>query len=286
MSPRPSAQAAPSRSRCVVVLSPGGTFASALLALLAQRGTVADTLLLYAPGVAREWRSAPPARRLLGLPLLPLRWVSRRVRRRLARLPEGAARVVFSGTLNGRRMARDLRRLRPDVVVLAHCGLVAPHLLAAAREGVVGVHPALLPWVRGNSPLASSLLRRVPLGCTAFRVDAGIDTGPILARRLVPVGGGETAAELRDALFRLWVEMTAGLVAAAAAGELGEGSAQGERFPLCPTLAGDEGRRVVEEALRRGEPKALFELWRPLCLPPDISLPAGVDAAFIPRAAP
>jgi len=269
----------------VVVLSPGGSFVSALLALLAQRGIPADALVLYAPGVAREWwRSASPAGRLLGLPILPLRWLRRRAKRRLAPLPPGgAARVVFSGALNGARMTRDLRRLRPDVVVLAHCGLVTPRVLEIAREGVVNVHPGLLPWVRGNSPLGNSLLLRVPLGCTAFRVDAGIDTGRVLTRRLVPIAGGETAAELRDALFRLWVEMTADLVAAASAGEIPDGFAQDRRFPLRRTLDRSDQERVIEEATRRGEPRSLFELWRPLCRPADLSLPAGADAGFVPR---
>jgi hypothetical protein len=272
-------------SRRVVVLSPGGRFTSDLMALLALRGTAVDALVLYVPGVVREWRSASPAGRLLGLPFLPLRWLRRRVRRRLAaRAPGGAARVVLSGSLNGRRMTRDLRRLRPDVVVLAHCGLVAPHLLEIARDGVVNVHPGLLPWIRGNSPLGSSFLRRVPLGCTAFRVDAGIDTGRILSRRLLPVGGGETAAELRDALHRLWVEMTADLVAAAYAGGIAEGVPQEGRFRLCRTLAGTEQRLAIEDAVRRGVPKALFELWRPLCHPSDLSLPAGADAGFVPHA--
>ncbi len=268
----------------MVILSPGGSFVSGLLALLARRGTPADALVLYAPGVAREWRRSSPAERLLGLPLLPLRWLVRRARRRFATLPPGgAARVVFSGTLDGARLTSDLRRLRPDVVVLAHCGLVPPTVLEIAREGVVNVHPGLLPWVRGNSPLANSLRLRIPLGCTAFRVDAGIDTGRVLLRRLVPIAGGETAAELRDALFRLWVEMTADLVAAASAGEIPEGVAQDRRFPLCRTLDRSDQGRVIGEAMRSGAPRSLFELWRPLCQPSDLSLPAGADAAFIPH---
>jgi methionyl-tRNA formyltransferase len=261
-------------SRRVVVLSPGGAFTSALLALLAERGSAADALLLYDPGAAGGRRF-----------LLPARWLSRRVRRRLAARPAGgAARVVFTGALNGARMTDDLRRLRPDVVVLAHSGLVKPPVLEIAGEGVVNVHPGLLPWIRGSSPLANSLLRRVPLGCTAFRVDAGIDTGPIVARRLVRVRGGETAAELRDALFGLWVEMTADLVGAARAGALPPGFAQAERFPLCRTLPPSERRTAVEEALRAGEPAALFERWRPLCHPSDLSLPAGADGPSVPHA--
>ena len=240
--------------------------------------------MLYVPGVIRQWRRLPRARRLLGTPLLPLRWLSRRLKRRrfAASVTGGTSRVVLTGTLNGRGMTDDLRRLQPDVLVLAHCGLVAPEVIEIARDGVVNVHPGLLPWIRGNSPLGNSLIRRIPLGCTAFRVDAGIDTGRILIRRLLPIRGGETMAELRDALHRQWVEMTADLVAAAHAGEIGEGFAQEGRFPLCRTLAGADDERAVDEAVRDKEPRVRFEIWRALCDPADLSLAAGAAVVFAP----
>jgi len=268
-------------SRRVVLLSPGGTFVADVLALLHQRGVRADALVLYARGSAlAEWRAMRGVRRAANLPLVPLRWAARETRRRWRmRHPRGAGRVVFTGALNGRRMEKDLRRLAPDVVVLAHCGLVAPLVLSIPAEGVVNVHPGLLPWIRGNSPLGHSLLRGVPLGCTAFRVDAGIDTGRILARRLVPVRGGEGFAGLRDAMVRLWVEMTAGVVAAAQAGPLPPGEPQPGRFPLCPTLATPAERAPVDAAVLRGDAKALFDRWLPLCDPSDLSLPADADLA-------
>ncbi|HVG44253.1 MAG TPA: formyltransferase family protein, partial [Longimicrobium sp.] len=174
-------------SRRVAVLSPGGELVHHLLAALAERGIELDALVLYVPGVPRYWRRLESARaRLLALPLLPARWAGWRLRVRMdARLRRGARRVIFTGPLNGVRMERHLRRLDPHVLVLAGCGLLDPHILGVPREGTVGVHPALLPWVRGNGAIENSILGGVPLGCTAFRVDPGIDTGPVLERRLV-----------------------------------------------------------------------------------------------------
>jgi len=269
-------------SRRVAVLSPGNEFVADLLPILAARGIRVDAIVLYVPSVAREWRKARGMRRALGLPLVPLRWLSRRVKRRLHPPPaNGAAPMVFTGTLNGRRMARDLRRLDPDVLVLARCGLVAPEILSIPREGVVNVHPGLLPWIRGNSPLGNSLLRGVPLGVTAFRVDAGIDTGPILSRRLVRLSGGETADALHDGLYRLWLEMTADALAAAAAGPLPSGHAQAGRFPICHTLAGPARLAEVDGAVRRGEAKALFDRWRRLCDPSTLALAPDTDVPFM-----
>lgn len=183
----------------------------------------------------------------------------------------------MTGPLNGSRMLRDLARLRPETIVLAHAGLVAPSVLEIPRGGVVNVHPGLLPWIRGNSPLGHSLLRGVPLGATAFRVDPGIDTGRILFRRLLPVMGGESTAELRDALYALWVEMTVELVGAAIEDRIPAGYVQEGRFPLCRTLASAEEVEGIEEAVRSGAALALLDAWTPHC-GSDLSLPPDADA--------
>lgn len=280
MSPQPASLSASPERRRVVILSPGGRVVDAVLARLARSGAPADALLLYDRGVIGEWRRAGGSIR--GIPLLPARWLGRQIRRGITKPPAGARTIVHTGALNGPRMLRDLARLGPDVIVLAHCGLVSADVLRAAKEGVVAVHPGLLPWIRGSSPLAHSLARGIPLGCTAFRADEGIDTGSILSRRLVPVDGSEGAGGLRDALFALWVEMTADLVANASAAPLPGGSAQPGRFPLCRPLPASESTAMVEDAVRRDRARTLFDAWRPLCgadlrLPEDadISLPEG-----------
>lgn len=259
----------------VVVLSSGGEFTHRLLDTLDRRGIVLDALVVYAPPV-----KATGAR---GRVLAPLRRLRRQLRLRLdRRLRGGARQVVYTGGLNSARMERDLRRLAPDVVVLARTGLLGDPILAIPPGGVVNVHPGLLPWIRGNSPFGNALLRDVPLGGTAFRVDPGIDTGAVLQRRLVPVRGTETHAELRDALFRLWVEMTADWIAAAAAGPLPAGTPQTGRFPICRTNgAADEP--AVARLCGEGAAKRLFNRWSPLCAAPDLALPADADAGFLPR---
>lgn len=273
-------------SRRVVLLTGGGRFVHELAALLAERGVRVDALVTYVPSLAAEWRGTmSAARRARWLALAPLRWASRRVKAR-ARAPRADAfrRRVFTGAVNGRAMARDLRRLRPDVVVLARCAhILAPGLLEIPAEGVVNVHPGLLPWIRGNSPIAHSVHRQVPLGASAFRVDRGIDTGAVLERRLVPVHGTESVAGLWEAIHRVWVEMTADLVQAALEGPLPGGTPQPERFPLCRDATEAE-RRAVRDAVRQGAARTLFERWRPLCHGDRLTLPPDADAPFVPHA--
>ncbi|HVG43568.1 MAG TPA: hypothetical protein VM890_02525, partial [Longimicrobium sp.] len=106
-------------------------------------------------------------------------------------------------------------------------------------------------------------------------VDPGIDTGPVLERRLVRVEGGEPVAALRGKLRALWAEMTAGLVAAAAAGPLPPGLPQTAKSPLCRTVRDPAARARVAAALAAGAALTLFERWAPLLDPQDLSLPAG-----------
>lgn len=262
--------------RAIVLLSPGGRFVSSVLAALHRAGTPVDALVLYDAATRRGGRgvAALPYRLVRDA----VRWVLRRVRvLRDPRYAVGARRIVVTGPRNGRGMVRDLGRLRPEVIVLAHCGLVAADVLEIPRNGVLNVHPGLLPWVRGNSPLGNALLRGVPLGATAFRVDAGIDTGGILHRRLLPVAGGESTAELRDALYELWVELTVELVGAAIEDRIPVGYVQEGRFPLCRTLASAEEVEAIEEAVRSGAAGALLDAWAPHC-GSDLSLPPDADA--------
>jgi hypothetical protein len=82
-------------------------------------------------------------------------------------------------------------------------------------------------------------------------------------------------------MYRLWVEMTVDLAIAAAAGPLPAGTPQGARFPICRQVSPD-GIAAMEDAVRRGVPKQLFDRWSPLC-GPRATLPSDADAGFFPR---
>lgn len=70
----------------------------------------------------------------------------------------------------------------PDVILLGGTRILKGPLLDRL---ILNTHPGLLPWIRGSSPEAWSIYRDLPVGVTCHRVDAGVDTGPILLRRLL-----------------------------------------------------------------------------------------------------
>ena len=91
-----------------------------------------------------------------------------------------------------------LGSLVPALGVLADYGrLVPPTVLTIPAKGFLNVHPSLLPRHRGASPIPATILADDPrAGVTLMAMDAGLDTGPIVAAAAWPLTGAETAPEL------------------------------------------------------------------------------------------
>ncbi|MEZ0239195.1 MAG: methionyl-tRNA formyltransferase, partial [Chloroflexota bacterium] len=92
----------------------------------------------------------------------------------------------------------EIAALEPDLGVLADFGQIIPKaLLEAPRLGILGVHPSLLPNHRGATPIQATIQRGDPdAGVTIYRMDEGVDTGPLLAQESWALAGSETGPEL------------------------------------------------------------------------------------------
>ena len=86
-------------------------------------------------------------------------------------------------------LTASCREARPDLVILAgFMKLVGPAFLDAFGGRLINTHPALLPAFPGMHGVRDALEHGVKLpGCTVFLVDAGTDTGPVIAQAAVPV---------------------------------------------------------------------------------------------------
>ena len=106
--------------------------------------------------------------------------------------------------------------LDPDLLVLADYGKIVPQsLLDMAPHGALNLHPSLLPRHRGATPIPAAILAGDPeTGLSLIRMDAGIDTGPIVAQRRLPLKGGEDTptleARLAGEAARLLIESLPG----------------------------------------------------------------------------
>ncbi len=110
-----------------------------------------------------------------------------------------ADQLVESGAL------RKLADMNLDFGVSAAFGhILTGAVLNSFSRGVVNLHPSFLPYNRGAHPAAWSIWEGTPNGVTIHLMDSGVDTGPILAQRLVKLDDWETAG---DAYLRNETEM-------------------------------------------------------------------------------
>lgn len=98
--------------------------------------------------------------------------------------------------------------VEPDYLVA--CGyqhIVPEHVLGVPGEGCLNLHPAYLPCNRGANPNVWSIVEGTPAGVTLHYMDAGIDTGDIIARRKVETYFSDTGKDLHERLEDAQVDL-------------------------------------------------------------------------------
>ncbi len=81
-------------------------------------------------------------------------------------------------------------------------------VLEAPKRGIIGMHPTLLPKGRGRAAIPWAILKGLEeTGVTMFKMDAGVDTGDILAQGIIPLHSGITATELYRKVDEMHVEL-------------------------------------------------------------------------------
>jgi phosphoribosylglycinamide formyltransferase 1 len=117
---------------------------------------------------------------------------------------------------------RALQEARVDLIVLAgFMRILKGDFLKAFAQRVINIHPALLPAFPGLEAWKQALDYGVKVtGVTVHFVDQGIDTGPILAQKMVPVLGGDTAATLHERIQEAERTLYPAVIAALARGEV------------------------------------------------------------------
>jgi len=99
--------------------------------------------------------------------------------------------------------------LQPDLMVVIAYGLILPpEVLAIPRLGCVNVHASLLPRWRGAAPIQRAILAGdAETGVCLMQMDAGLDTGPVLASTVSPIVAEDTGSRLHDKLAQLGAQL-------------------------------------------------------------------------------
>ncbi len=116
----------------------------------------------------------------------------------------------------------ELAALAPELIIVVAYGLILPPaVLQLPRLGCINVHASLLPRWRGAAPIQRALLAGDPeTGISIMRMEAGLDTGPVLTRAVCPIPRGLTAGELHDRLAVLGAATLLDVMPALLAGQL------------------------------------------------------------------
>ncbi|MET0772018.1 MAG: methionyl-tRNA formyltransferase [Candidatus Limnocylindrales bacterium] len=112
--------------------------------------------------------------------------------------------------------------LEPELMVLSDYGRIVPQeLLDIPRLGALNLHPSLLPRHRGAVPIPAAILAGdTETGVSLMRMDAGLDTGPIVARTRVPLEGTEDTPSLEVRLSHVAADLLVGSLPGWIAGDL------------------------------------------------------------------
>ena len=103
----------------------------------------------------------------------------------------------------------ELRALQPDLIVVAAYGQILPQsILDLPRHGCLNVHTSLLPKYRGAAPIQWAIANGdTETGVTIMKMDAGLDTGDIVAQQRTAIQPADDSATLHDRLARLGAEL-------------------------------------------------------------------------------
>ena len=125
-------------------------------------------------------------------------------------------------SLKGEEAREQLASWRPEALVVVAYGLIVPaELLSLPTLGCINIHASLLPRWRGAAPVERAILAGdTSTGVTIMRLDAGLDTGPILLQRRVEILRTHTGGSLRAELAVLGAQALLEALSGIASGEL------------------------------------------------------------------
>ena len=183
---------------------------------------------------------------------------------------------------------KRLRDYAPDLLVVVAYGLILPKkVLAIPRLGCWNMHASLLPRWRGAAPIQRALLAGdAQTGVCLMQMAAGLDTGPVLLRRALPIAADDTGGSLHDKLASLGAQLLAEGLEHVASGRALAGEAQPEHGVTYAhkldkaeaLLDWNEAASLLERKVRAFNPWPVAEarlagetlrVWKALALPSE-----------------
>jgi methionyl-tRNA formyltransferase len=156
---------------------------------------------------------------------------------------EAGAHVYQPETIKSDSAFDFFKRLAPDaVVIIAYGQIISQRLIDIPRLGWINLHASLLPKYRGAAPIAWAIVNgETTTGLTAMRIDAGMDTGPILLQQKIEIGADEMAPELTRRMSEAGAQLTVDTLHKLDRGEIAPQSQDASQASLAPRLKKEHG---------------------------------------------
>jgi len=189
--------------------------------------------------------------------------------------------ILQPSTLKSDEVIARVNAASADAMIVAAYGLILPPpILTATAHGALNIHASLLPRWRGAAPIQRALLAGdVETGISIMKMDAGLDTGPVLARKDIPITAEDDAGSLHDKLGALGAQM---IVAALADLASGQARAVPQRESLATYARKiEKGETMLDWSRPAEELERVVRAFRPS---PGASTMLGNDAIKVWRA--
>lgn len=202
---------------------------------------------------------------------------------------EAGIPVYQPASLRDAEAQTELAALAPDLMIVVAYGLILPEsVLAIPRLGCVNVHASLLPRWRGAAPIQRAILAGdQTTGITLMQMDAGLDTGPMLAHTTLDIGPEETGGSLHDRLAEAGAALLAERLPDLLAGRIQAQPQPEHGATYAEKLRKDEARldwaapaSALERQVRAFDPwpvaqtrldEAVIRIWAARALPADVT---------------
>ena len=137
-----------------------------------------------------------------------------------------------------------LEGIAPDAILVVAYGRMVPDwMLGLPRFGCINLHGSLLPKYRGAAPIQWAVANgETHTGVTTMRLDAGLDTGPMLLAQVEPIAPEETAEDLFESLAEVGAKLMVKTLHGLECGEVTAVEQDHARATLAPILTREDGR--------------------------------------------
>ena len=153
--------------------------------------------------------------------------------------------VLQPSTLRDPSAVESIAEHAPDLLITAAYGLILPQaVLDLPRFGCWNLHASLLPRWRGASPINQAILHGdEQTGISLMQMEAGLDTGSVLARAVTRIEDSETAGQLHDRLAPMAAELLMNTLAELQSGRLPKSQPQDDALAThAPLIAKSDAR--------------------------------------------